>query len=98
MAPTDGSKVLGVLQSMWLGYVEGKLDISPDDMDPALPCDLAGVTPDLLCADEFGWTIHLQAGVVRYDWSWDVPYQLMSYRLWARYESVLDELRAISAD
>jgi hypothetical protein len=51
------------------------------------------VIPELVVEDEFGWTLHLYGEIVRYDWSRETPFQLMSYELWAEYEDVLDELR-----
>ena len=49
--------------------------------------------PELVVEDEFGWTPHLYGEIVRYDWSREPPFQLMSHELWAEYEDVLDELR-----
>lgn len=91
--PTAGARVLGCLQTMWLGYQDGELPIAPDAMDPRVPCDLVRVIPELVVWDEFGWTVYLHGEIVRYDWSWEEPYKLMSYALWAEYQDVLDELR-----
>ena len=92
-APTAGERVLGCLQAMWEGYKQGELLIAPQDIDPLLPCDCVHVIPELVVEDEFGWTLHLYGEIVRYDWSRETPFQLMSYELWAEYEDVLDELR-----
>ena len=92
-APTAGERVLGCLQAMWEGYKQGELLIAPQDIDPLLPCDCVHVIPELVVEDEFGWTLHLNHEIVRYDWSREPPFQLMSHELWAEYQDVLDELR-----
>jgi hypothetical protein len=90
--PSEGERLLACLQNIWRGIRAGTLKLAPEDVDPLLACEWAGITAEFVTEDARGcWSLHVPDAVLRYDPTWrDCPWRLLSLEDWAFYCDMLE--------